>query len=508
MFVLYKLNGLTIRNANKKHPLLQYTTFMVINIANESWYFKNKKSYDVDDKGIEDIHNKIELVLLVANKREFKTVMRMLEPYKNNKIYKLSAGEQTYYIGKFGVLYTALVQLTAMGSGSSGGSAVTVIDIVGKFEPYIIISVGVAWGRGDNDQEMGDVIVARQIIPLQANQRLGPTDIIDRDAKPQCTTILINRLQNCAEEWIKHTQVKPKREWVLFKHRKELDFDVHIGDIVSGNFVLDNAEKKKEILNKYPTAIGGEMESWGLYVGATRWQPKNTYINWAAVKGICDFGENKSDEFQYLAVATAVDFVHYVCNNEHRLRDMLGNRHHSIAAPVKQCNYMIMMMILLPSILVVYFFMWEGKPIMPEKQKVSWDGGIQMCYGNTSGLGCHIYDDDMNICKTCSSYFDTEFSKNAPYKCKQRCSTNSMCPMENDMCTGLDGCPFQWTSNGDVNCGSELTCKVCGRTTVEDICNSCKGKLQCENGNVIGYNHPVQNRCKHRCRCSQNENEL
>lgn len=125
-----------------------------------------------------------------------------------------------------------------------------------------------------------------------------------------------------------------------------------------------------------------------------------------------------------------------------------------------------------------------------------------MCYMNMSSLGCHINDEDMNICNECMSYFNTDFSLDAPYKCKQLCSTNNQCQMENDMCTGINGCPFGWFFNDTVNCGGGLTCNVCGTTTTEDICNSCAGKLNCVNGKVEGYNHPVQNRCKHRCRCS------
>lgn len=175
-----------------------------------------------------------------------------------------------------------------------------------------------------------------------------------------------------------------------------------------------------------------------------------------------------------------------------------------LARRANSVNYQFIVIVAM-IIIAVIFGKWlpPPKPPGPGEQDVNWDGGIQMCYTNTSGLGCHIYDSDMNICNKCSSYFNTEFSPDAPDKCKRRCSTNNLCPMENDMCTGIEGCPFRWALHGIVNCGTGLTCNICGTTTIEDICNSCQGKLQCVNGIVVGYNHPVQNRCKHRCRCSQ-----
>ena len=54
----------------------------------------------------------------------------------------------------------------------------------------------------------------------------------------------------------------------------------------------------------HPDAIGGEMEGSGIYAAAMRGK-----IDWALVKGICDWGHGKSDEYQHVAAQNAASFV-------------------------------------------------------------------------------------------------------------------------------------------------------------------------------------------------------
>ena len=313
--------GIPLKPDEQTQPGTKTSTF---DISKEPWYFLNNQTFDEQD--VTDFSKKVQLVLVVANKREFDTVrskLEPIEPYRERYIYKLYAGEQTYYVGKFGVLNAALLLLTTMGSSDEGASLVSISDAVTQFEPYIVVLLGVGWGKGGKDQEIGDVLVARHIIPLQSNQRISEDKTIDRFSIPSCTTVLINRFQNNIESWKRNTLIKPKKEWNLFSNRNTMEFDVHIGDICSANYVLDNADKKREILNKYPSVIGGDMESWGLYISTNRWKADHTRINWILVKSICDLGTKKSDDYQYLAAATASDFVCHVFRSEAAVKDLL-----------------------------------------------------------------------------------------------------------------------------------------------------------------------------------------
>jgi len=86
---------------------------------------------------------------------------------------------------------------------------------------------------------------------------------------------------------------------------------VHPGLIVSSDTLVNNAELKKQIMNDWPLAVGGEMECYSLYT-AGRWKS----IPWILIKGISDWGDGtKSDDRPYhpLASASSASLFHEFC---------------------------------------------------------------------------------------------------------------------------------------------------------------------------------------------------
>jgi nucleoside phosphorylase len=80
------------------------------------------------------------------------------------------------------------------------------------------------------------------------------------------------------------------------------------GAVLSGEELIDNAERKKELFDAFPHAIGGEMEGRGLYGAA-----QAAGVDWILVKAICDWADgNKHKLAQPLAAAAAVDLVRHV----------------------------------------------------------------------------------------------------------------------------------------------------------------------------------------------------
>ena len=63
-----------------------------------------------------------------------------------------------------------------------------------------------------------------------------------------------------------------------------------------------------------PEAIGLEMEGAGLYSAANKRK-----VDWIIVKGISDWGFNKSDRWQQLAATNAAEFVKHTLNAHTRL---------------------------------------------------------------------------------------------------------------------------------------------------------------------------------------------
>lgn len=66
----------------------------------------------------------------------------------------------------------------------------------------------------------------------------------------------------------------------------------------------------------YKDVIGGDMEAWGLAKAFQLFLDKNVLFQWIVVKGVCDFGYDKTDDYQHLAAAAAADLVHRVLNRE------------------------------------------------------------------------------------------------------------------------------------------------------------------------------------------------
>ncbi len=85
---------------------------------------------------------------------------------------------------------------------------------------------------------------------------------------------------------------------------------IHIGPILSGEKLVDNAEFKAKLFGQFPQAIGGEMEGAGLGAASGRGGTA-----WILVKSICDWGDGqKHKQHQPLAAAASASLVHHVLN--------------------------------------------------------------------------------------------------------------------------------------------------------------------------------------------------
>lgn len=89
----------------------------------------------------------------------------------------------------------------------------------------------------------------------------------------------------------------------------------HVGQILSGEKLIDNIVFKEELLKQYPLANGGEMEGTGLWSAAQRARKK-----WIIVKGVCDWADGKKhDDYQAMAAASAVSLCIHVFSDSHAL---------------------------------------------------------------------------------------------------------------------------------------------------------------------------------------------
>jgi nucleoside phosphorylase len=169
-------------------------------------------------------------------------------------------------------------------------------EAVGHFTPKGIVMVGIAFGRGAAKQALGDVLVASQVISYE-QQRIGKTSVVQRGFIVETGPTLLNRFRQ-ALDW-------------TFTDEEGRRMQMHIGPILSGEKLVDQASYKDQLFRAFPQAIGGEMEGAGLYAVAAR-----SGLEWIVVKGICDWADGtKTDDAQPLAAASAASLVFHVLSD-------------------------------------------------------------------------------------------------------------------------------------------------------------------------------------------------
>jgi hypothetical protein len=160
--------------------------------------------------------------------------------------------------------------------------------------------VGIAFGKDSEKQSIGDVLVATAIVPYES-QRVS--DRIEyRSPIPPSNQTLLNRFTN-VDNW-------------NFPNLNDDFCRVRIGQILSGEKLIDDPVFKKELFDRFPTAIGGEMEGAGLCVASGE-----EGLPWILVKAICDWADgNKNtpgkDEFQRLAADAAASLSHHILSQK------------------------------------------------------------------------------------------------------------------------------------------------------------------------------------------------
>lgn len=118
-------------------------------------------------------------------------------------------------------------------------STIGAVEMIGRYEPDLIISTGVA-GGADVNMEVGDVVVGTQYVYHDAycGDECEFGQIIGMPAKFAAQNELIMKAKAL------HTGTP-----------------VHAGLIVSGEWFVDSREKMQSILDKFPAAAAVDMES-------------------------------------------------------------------------------------------------------------------------------------------------------------------------------------------------------------------------------------------------------
>ncbi len=233
--------------------------------------------------------------ILVATDVEKDAVLKKMRPPANKRgVLQVYSGRNTYYLGRLGVTNVVLC-MTAMGSSGRDASTIVTVELIQAWKPAAVIMVGIAFGKDATKQRIGTVLVSDKVLSYE-QQRIGKDSSEDRGNEPLAGTVLLNRFRNVVG-------------WD-FKSPDGQKCSFQVGPVLSGEKLVDNVEFKNSLFDRFPTAIGGEMEGAGVAASAAR-----NGCEWIVVKGICDWGDgSKTKVHQEFAAAASIDLVEHVLN--------------------------------------------------------------------------------------------------------------------------------------------------------------------------------------------------
>ena len=194
----------------------------------------------------------IDILLLTVKECEFLSCLSHLNPDFFNSYYK----DLGYvYFGDIGddkmKLKIAVIQCN-MGSTGPKGSVVVVKNAAKILGPKAVFCVGFCGGLNHTKVKLGDVVVSARLITY-ASVKITESGIRQRGVNVPLKTHLADLIRSAGHGW--EAPLKDPGELNVKVHRD--------GVFLSGPEVVDNNERRKELIRQFPEAIAIEMEGEG-----------------------------------------------------------------------------------------------------------------------------------------------------------------------------------------------------------------------------------------------------
>lgn len=235
----------------------------------------------------EPSQSKAEVLLVTVTKVETQAVFQAIEQITYRKPQPAFIDNHAFSdLGEIKGARIFLVQ-SEMGAVGPGASLLTVHKSITALQPKAVIMVGIAFGARPEKQQMGEILVSKQIQSYEA-QKVKANRLIPRGDRVAASTTLLQRFRMGDNTWE--------------------GAKVNFGLVLSGEKLIDNLTFRNKLLKLEPEAIGGEMEGAGLYAAAS-----DLKVNWILVKAICDWADGKKgDDYQSIAAKNAAEFTAHV----------------------------------------------------------------------------------------------------------------------------------------------------------------------------------------------------
>jgi nucleoside phosphorylase len=234
------------------------------------------------------------VLVLVATPVERAAVLAAVREVTGKEPVRDARGHPVFQLGTLG---NSTVLLAQTGPGSTGpvSAAASVPELIEQRKPDYVISTGICFGLHKGEQETGDVIVSRQL------RLVGPRKVTETDEGRPAIHVRSDFV------------TAGPRLYNLFASADPPDgVRVHVGTLLTWDVLVDLKSLRDELVTLDPEALGCEMEGAGVYTAARR-----AGIDWIVVKGISDWGYQKTDEEQQKAATNAARLVTEVIRTSH-----------------------------------------------------------------------------------------------------------------------------------------------------------------------------------------------
>lgn len=242
------------------------------------------------------------LLLVTTDTKERDQVLEDMKPLNGHPyLYRVSKDNETYYIGAYGA-YGAVLVNSRKGRIKVSTTVITTIDL---WKPNAIIMLGTAFGIDREAQQIGDVLIAEQIVPYDSII-LERFRSVSQSEQPASSPILQDRFNNF-------------RGWSFPLNNKQIAKSF-LCPILSGAIEFRDEKKRDDLIDKFPRVKGGDIDAHELYVAAAE---KRT--DWIVIKGISNFADHKKEHLDIanvkLATKSASNLAKSVFMSEYAFED-------------------------------------------------------------------------------------------------------------------------------------------------------------------------------------------
>lgn len=167
---------------------------------------------------------------------------------------------------------------TSAGSMGVNSAGIVLPNTLKELDVKYLVSAGICFGLkplkdGRENQKLGDVLIATHIQDYETIRK-GVTEI-SRGELTSASPGLLSAARIARDQ------------------TTGVSYKIHEGVILSGQMLVDDKQTVKMLQERFPEAIGGEMEG-NAVAGASIYRGRE----WILIKGICDWGMGKDDSAQ------------------------------------------------------------------------------------------------------------------------------------------------------------------------------------------------------------------